>query len=273
LFFFPFLCPWRQFLIICRRGESGIGTWTVIVKDTLVNDFTGTFVDWRLNLWGEAIDGSSQLLHPLPDEHDDDHSIEDAVVATVSINPGTSKTELPPVPTDHIDRPVNEKPSDADATPTAPVVLTPTTTATTAPTTVETSEPATSPSANFLPSFFPTFGASRRTQVWIYASLSLIIVFCLALGAYFFIQRRKRLRNNPHDDYEFDIIDDEEDPVAPLGRQSGRKRRGGELYNAFAGESDEELLSDEDGDGPYRDQPETGLSEKSRDDGHGSERA
>ena len=103
--------------------------------------------------------------------------------------------------------------------------------------------------------------------------MSLIIVFCLALGVYFHIQRRKRLRNNPHDDYEFEIIDEEEDADALSGRRSGTKRRGGELYNAFAGESDEELLSDEDGDEPYRDQAETGLLEKSRNNENGSEKA
>jgi kexin len=32
-----------------------------------VNGFTGRFVNWRLNLWGEAVDGSHQPLHPLPD--------------------------------------------------------------------------------------------------------------------------------------------------------------------------------------------------------------
>ncbi|KAF5000696.1 hypothetical protein F66182_16236, partial [Fusarium sp. NRRL 66182] len=42
---------------------------------------------------------------------------------------------------------------------------------------------------------------------------------------------------------------------APLAGRRGRKRRGGELYNAFAEESDDELLSGEDEDeGPFRDQ-------------------
>src|SRR4051794_23869727 len=40
--------------------------WRIIVKDTNVNEHNGTFLNWRLNLWGEAIDGTSQTLHPLP---------------------------------------------------------------------------------------------------------------------------------------------------------------------------------------------------------------
>ena len=31
-----------------------------------MNRFSGTFKDWQLHLWGEAIDGETQSLHPLP---------------------------------------------------------------------------------------------------------------------------------------------------------------------------------------------------------------
>lgn len=221
----------------------------MIVKDTNVNEFNGTFLDWRINLWGEARDGSNQPLHPLPDEHDDDHNIEDAVVATTTITTSTQPIKPPAVPTDQVDRPVNEKPSSVEALPTA----------TTAPDTATSpastaAAPSQTTSDSFLPSFFPTFGASKRTQVWIYASLGLIIVFFTALGIYFFIQRRKRLRTTtPHDDYEFEMIEDEDDTQALTGGTRTKRRRGGELYNAFANESEEELLSDESDEGPYRD--------------------
>lgn len=216
------------------------------------------FDDWRLTLWGSSIDAASQQLHPLPDEHDDDHNIEDAPYATVSIKPHT-KTTPPTSATDHADRPINEKPSEkpseAAAQPTASVVPPtpieeeekPASTVSTVPTPVA--------SHGFLPSFLPTFGTKPHTQIWIYASVSLILVFCIGLGVYFQVQRRKRLRNNPHDDYEFEIIDeDDDDAEAPLAGRSGRRRRGGELYNAFAEESDEELLS-EDEEGLYKDHP------------------
>lgn len=80
----------------------------------------------------------------------------------------------------------------------------------------------------------------------------MIIVFFIGLGVFFQLQRLKRRRTNPQDDYEFEMIEDEDEVEAMNG--SGRtQRRGGELYNAFAGESDEEIFSDEDHDEPYRD--------------------
>ncbi|EED24530.1 pheromone processing endoprotease KexB [Talaromyces stipitatus ATCC 10500] len=242
------------FMSVAHWGESGEGVWSVVVKDTVVNDNTGVFIDWRMTLWGVSIDPEIQQPHPLPDEHDDDHDIEDAVYATVSIKPHPVTTAAPTA-TDHAERPT--KPTNTEAKPTAtPEVPTPVDEELSEePTDSDTAEPTASTSPGFLPSFLPTFGATPHTQVWIYASIALILVFCLALGIYFYVQRRNRLRNNPHDDYEFEIIDDEDDAAAPLAGRRGRKRRGGELYNAFAEESDEELLSgnDDDEEGPFRD--------------------
>ncbi|KAL4865709.1 hypothetical protein BDV12DRAFT_146442 [Aspergillus spectabilis] len=220
------------FMTVAHWGESGAGTWTVIVKDTTVNDNVGEFLDWRLNFWGEAADASKQKLHPLPDEHDDDHNIEDAIVVTTTVKPEPTATDHPE-PSHTVDRPVNVKPT---------------------PTESSTSTPTPTPASDsFLPSFFPTFGASKRTQIWIYAAISSIIIFCIGLGIYFYIQRRRRLRND-RDDYDFEMIEDEDETKAMNGAST--RRRGGELYNAFAGESEEEpLFSDEDDDDePYRDQ-------------------
>lgn len=75
-------------------------------------------------------------------------------------------------------------------------------------------------------------------------------------------------------DYEFEMIDDHDAAAGqPLsGAKTRKKRRGGELYDAFAGESDEEIFSEGE-DAEYRDEepirekgsgsPEgRGLSEK-----------
>lgn len=244
------------------RGESGIGTWTIIVKDTHVNEMRGRFLDWRLNLWGECIDPSIQELHPLPDEHDDDHEAADVPVSTTSIVPAPPQTELPATPSDHIDRPVNAKPSDSAAETISTDIPTSTNTPTsgTPSTTTSTPTPTHTPSESFLPSFFPTFGVSKKTQIWIYGSIGLIVGFCCALGVYYYVQRKKRLRNNPRDDYEFEVLDDHDDDTGGMnGNAGGRrgKRRAGELYDAFAGESDEELFSDVEEE-PYRDAPHHG---------------
>ena len=213
----------------------------------------GRFLDWRLNLWGECVDASIQELHPLPDEHDDEHEVADVPVHTTSIVPAPPQTDLPATPSDHIDRPVNAKPSTSTSN-------APTSVATSTPTNVPT--PTHKPSESFLPSFFPTFGVSKRTQIWIYGSLGLIVAFCCALGVYFYVQRKKRLRNIPRDDYEFEVLDDHDDDTGGMnGHAGGRKvkRRAGELYDAFAGESDEEVFSDV-GDEPYKDAPHHGAN-------------
>lgn len=256
------------------RGESAVGKWTVIVKDTATNEHSGTFLDWRFSLWGESIDGDIQDLHPLPNEHDHDHETQTASrIATTTVPTGGAKPPSPTDTDDHVHRPVNAKPGQPSATATIP--LTPSASPTSSGTPF---------SDNFLPSPFPTFGVSIGTQLWIYAALGLIIIFFAALGIYFWAQRRKRIRNNPRDDYEFEMVADDESRFPLTGGAAGGKRaqrrRGGELYDAFAGESDEEgILNDEDehedehdsDDEPYHDdgtKDDVELSEKSRPPGN-----
>ncbi|KAF2705389.1 hypothetical protein K504DRAFT_448945 [Pleomassaria siparia CBS 279.74] len=260
------------FMSVAHWGEKGIGKWTVIVKDTVVNQKTGNFTDWKLRLWGECIDATKQKLRPMPTANDDaDHDvIPDHPAHTTSIViPTASKPTA--VPTDLPDRPVNSKPSSA-----APVPVPSTTIAFEPPVSAtSTSSPSTSATAapeNFLPSPFPTFGVSKKTQIWIYGSLALILAFCISLAVYLYLARRKKLRSS-RDDYEFEVLDDMEDDDAGArtgmlnggaGAKKGRRaKRGGELYDAFAGESDEDLLSESEGeDGPYRDQEEREYDEK-----------
>lgn len=227
------------------------------MKDTHVNEFNGTFTDWRLNLWGESRDPLIQQLHPLPDVHDDEHETETVSVITTSIS-HTRPVPSPVQTTDHPDRPINAKPTDSTSISVSPSSST---TAQPSSTTEPEEKPTHTVSDSFLPGFFPTFGVSKRTQIWIYGSIGLIVIFCAGLGAYFVIQRRKRLRNNPRDDYEFEIVQGEDADEAKQGLTGrNRNRRGGELYDAFAGESDEDIFgSDDDGESEdhYEDTPST----------------
>jgi kexin len=111
--------------------------------------------------------------------------------------------------------------------------------------------------SSWLPSFFPTFGVSAKTQIWIYGAIGLIVVFCSGLGVYFYMARRRRLRNSSRDSYEFDLIAEEEaegltQGGAAGGRRQKGKRRAGELYDAFAAGSEDEEdfddFDDEDGE-------------------------
>ena len=220
------------------RGENGIGNWTIIVKDTMVNDKRGNFQDWKMTLWGECIDESKATLLPMPTEkdEDDDDAVETVSASTTSISAETSPTPtITENPTDHPGRPVNAKPTDSEGgeAPSAPTL-------TSSPISSASSAAATD---KFLPSFFPTFGVSKRTQIWIYGSVAIIVLFCIGIGTYLFIARRRRIRNNVRDDYEFEVLDDqdvEDDGNGGAARKAAR-RRGGELYDAFAEESDEDL--------------------------------
>ena len=209
----------------------------------------------------------------MPTEHDDDdHDVISASASTTTISNTAGETPSAN-PSDHIDRPVNAKPtapapitgpsSSASAGVTSKPGSTPTTSA--APSTSTTAAPD-----NFLPHYFPTFGVSKKTQIWIYGSFAIIVLFCAGLGTYFFVQRRKRARIN-RDDYEFEMVNDDDANTGLSGRTKGkRSKRGGELYDAFAGESDEELLSDEEDEHEeYRDKgPQDDLVDRSR---HSSE--
>ena len=237
-----------------------------------MNEFNGTFIDWKITLWGECIDPAKQSLRPMPTEHDDDdHDTVSAVVSTTTLAAIPSATELPAQPSDHPDRPVNSKPASVTSTSMSGPVAEPTSTPASASNSTSTTAPSSSTSGEaFLPSYFPTFGVSKRTQIWIYGAISVISLFCIGLGVSFCVLRRRRARVN-RADYEFEMLDDHEESggKAPDGRRV--KRRAGELYDAFAGESDEEIFSDVEGGTEYRDEepeepttakPKAGLSEK-----------
>ena len=182
----------------------------------------------------------------MPEEHDDDNHADDIATTTI---PGSTHGATPvPVPTapiesnptDHPDRPVNNKPTGATDEEVAP-----------APTVSSAPATSTTPSS-WLPSFFPTFGVSSRTQIWIYGAAALILIFCAGLGTYLYMARRKRLRNNPRDEWEFDLIEDDEaqglrgQGRVASGARHGSKRRAGELYDAFAAGSEDESELDEE---------------------------
>lgn len=246
------------FMSVAHWGESGIGTWTVIVKDGVENEHSGRFTDWRLKLWGECIDPEKQELLPLPTEdEDDDHDVEttSALVGTTSVLVPTQTGSPAGNPTDHIDRPVNSKTSSMASAPTSAPSEEPVAEHPIAEDPVSDAEPSATatPDSGALPSIFPTFGVSKRTQYWIYGAFALIILFCTSLGLWYLIARRRAQRNE-RDEYEFEMLNDEDvdDDRSPNGTNGSGpsakakgKRRAGELYDAFAegSEDDEDIFS------------------------------
>lgn len=228
-----------------------MGRWTIIVRDTITNEHQGTFTDWHLKLWGESIDADKATLLPMPKEDDDaDHdkivSTVTAPASTATVPPAPEKThdDSAPDSSGHPPRPTkptsqdnnNEKPSETEED--------------NEPTATETAVETSSTSSSWI-SWLPSFGASKTAQIWIYGAVALIVVFCVALGVYLFIMRRRRLRNDTRSNYEFEMLDEEEaeglnsqaaEKTGPGagGAARGKRTRGGELYDAFAGGSDDE---------------------------------
>jgi kexin len=217
------------FMSVAHFGETGIGNWEVIVKDHIKNEKIGKFIDYRIKLYGESIDPSKQEPLPLPvDGEDADHDVETTtgIVSTTTLTTAslpTAATVTTEVPT----RPAIQKPTDS------------------VPTSTNLPSETSTPNLNdsFLPSPFPTFGASRITQIWVYGAIVIIGLFCIGLAAFFYIQKRK-YKGLSTDDYEFAVLDDQETDA--MLETKGRRKRAGELYDAFAGESDEELFSDDE---------------------------
>ncbi|KOS21621.1 Kexin [Escovopsis weberi] len=249
------------FMSVAHWGESAVGTWTIIVRDTEKNGHHGKFMDWHLNLWGESIDASKARPLPLPKSPDDEEDPEPPAAGPISDHPvrptkpgaGASPSSKP-VDTEHEAAPDtdSETPQPSPSSPASP-----------SSSSSSSSSSASSSSSSWI-EWLPTFGAPKTARVWIYGSLGLIGVFCCGLAVYFWIARRRRLRNDPRNNYEFELLDEEEGENlngvekgkagggggggSGVARKGSRRTRGGELYDAFAGGSDDEDEFDE-----YRD--------------------
>ncbi|WPH02395.1 Hypothetical protein R9X50_00525800 [Acrodontium crateriforme] len=285
------------FMSVAHWGESGVGDWTIVVKDTNVNDFTGNFTDWRLKLWGESSDGEKQDLLPLPTETDDDDHDEvlTPIISTASVAVPSQTGSPEGNPDDHQDRPVNNKhtstvsPTSTQVESTSIAIPKPTGTDNKEEEHSQPSEPSASPSSttdSFLPHIFPTFGVSKTTQVWIYGTLVLIIIFLSGLGGWWYYVRSKKRKWKTTDDYGFEMVDHDDDPDddTPGGangsgedgyanggiREKRKGRRAGELYDAFAEGSDEEepfdLGSDSEDDHTHHGESEKADMSRYRDE-------
>ncbi|KAE9577100.1 Protease KEX1 [Colletotrichum siamense] len=218
------------FMSVAHWGESGIGKWTVVVKDSQENEHQGTFIDWHLKLWGESIDATKATLLPMPtDDDDNDHALVATTslpAATTSIEHPAQPTDQPVVPTDHPNRPTKVQ---SGGTPAA-----------TGPATGTEDAATTTTSPSNWVSWLPSFG---KAGVWVYGALALIAVFCSALGIWFYI--RKRRNSQPRDNYEFELLNEDETE----GLNGEKRTRGRELYDAFAGDDED----DDDDSSEYHD--------------------
>lgn len=238
------------------RGESGVGTWAVIIKDHVPNGKTGTLIDWQINLWGESIDPAKAVAHPYPGDQSpppgEHPTSTPAIVTTTSVvapHPTTKPTQS--VPDNHVDRPTKPRP-------TASTTETPSSTST------PSAQESDKSKSGFLWSFMPSFsGFSKTTQAWIWMTVGAIVLFIAGLAIYIY---KKSHKDHPDGrDYEFqqlaaedleDATDDEDHEGGANGggvAAGGKKKKAKELYDAFRPEDDDDEFfgddSSDDGDG------------------------
>lgn len=237
--------------------------------DKVTNENTGSLVDWKITLWGEVVDPEKATLHPLPGDYmNQTHPIHDNPFTSSAQVHTTTLTHLPTseapltTPTDHPNRPVNSKTTLATG-------IVESRTATTSPSSTESPIETGVPDAvadmddrpGFIPSFFPTFGVSGKTQAWIYGALVIIVFFIVGVACFLCMQRRKRHAKSS--DYEFAVLEDEDDGAGVMtggsnrraGGAAGGRRKARELYDAFGASDDEDEMESysDDEEKEYRD--------------------
>lgn len=255
------------FMSVVHWGEPGLGAWKLIVRDTSINSLTGYWSDFHLKLWGESIDASKAYLLPLPSDDqssDEEHDGTGAPLPKPSwgVAAPVHSTKVPPAKTGTAsaggevggETEVPERPVPPKIQPSPARFSTSLTTMPSSPTDSPQPENAEGDGAGEKStwlSWLPSFGFGSKTVAWVYGSLALIVSFCIGLGVYFYISKRKREREG-RDGYEFEVLRDEEEGDGLVGGGKGKgaaagKRRAGELYDAFAEGSDDDLgLSDSD---------------------------
>ncbi|KAK9248622.1 peptidase S8/S53 domain-containing protein [Lipomyces tetrasporus] len=239
------------FMSVAHWGESGVGNWTLTVYDTEKPELKGTFEDWTMRIWGEAIDPARAKPFPMPKAPaESTSSTTTANTPTPTTTTSTTTSEaIPTTSTTSTEQPVTS------ATVSAP---SPTSTGDYDDNAGD-SKQNDSNSAYF--SWIPTFGMSTDKVVWIYGAALLIIGFIALVTVYFCVQRRKKAgfrRAGDSDGYEFQVLRNTNDLEAG-NRGNGNTRASGrrktrDLYDAFENidEDDafavEDILSDDEDD-------------------------
>lgn len=209
------------FMSVKHWGESGVGEWTLIVRDTQSGRNTGRWLNWQIKLWGESIDASRAVKLPLPGSEDEGKDKNNLPTATAPVE-HVSLTSMPTshTPTEtHPSRPINSKPAEP--------------------------KPADKGAPAYIPSWFPTLGVTGSSVYWVYGSIAAIVVFVASIVGYMCVRRRRQKRREAFDEYEFAALDGEDE------EDTRRKPRGRDLYDAFHGDDGEDgynAADDEEGE-------------------------
>lgn len=216
-------------------GETGIGQWRIVVGDHDHLESAGLFKNWRMTLWGEAIDGTQAKPLSMPGESEVEPGEQESDVSTIyqpveitTVTPATDPTstatsEDTVVPI----RPVLSKirPITGETHPSKPTTL---------------SQPL--PEQQEYPAV--KFAWFSKNSLWIYVAVPSILSFMSLIGIWIFIQK-KRTRATLRDNYEFKEIRAQDRNSAS---ERGEQYSANDLYDAFRVSDDDSEIDDADED-------------------------
>ncbi|ODQ52302.1 hypothetical protein SAICODRAFT_58465 [Saitoella complicata NRRL Y-17804] len=250
------------FMTVKHWGESGVGDWTLIVRDEKNSQYSGKLLNWRMTLWGESVDPALAVPHPLPGT-DDDHPLPPDPVLPSTTASATYSQSAHPRPVISITKAESGHAASVHSAQVSTVPhpkVKPTTTAT-ATTTTTTGVAATATPvqedekvSDETTSATETATTGKTYEIMgnEYGLIVIVVVFVsvgtallgAAIAAVYFFIRRQRLRAAQREDYEFKVLRNTGD--ADVDETPAEVKRGGVegvLYDAFdARDSDEEIF-------------------------------
>ncbi|KAG5513497.1 hypothetical protein PMAC_000929 [Pneumocystis sp. 'macacae'] len=204
-----------NFMSVKHWGESFLGNWTIRVSDKNNPNVDGSFIDWQLHLWGEAIDSKKAKPVPYP------------IVYTSNKTSTFTQTSISTITS----------------------IFKPTTTSSSISTSKTTSEPATKTSTS--ESMSPTGTIEHPTtdktktqkgsffgrKAGLYLVLIFLILVFILFLCYIYFRRRSRIKQSLiEESYEFEVLRDDEEDINYLFQDSEKAKilqENPEIYTAF----------------------------------------
>ncbi|KAG8725276.1 pheromone processing endoprotease [Ceratobasidium sp. 395] len=231
--------PGWRFMTLKHWDEDPVGKWTIRVSDQHDAAHNGSFLAWRMSMFGSVIDPSKVELWTVPDDPVDPATVPATPITTTSTTMSATPTKQHPKPTEHL--PGDHDTAEGEAHKPSFNTTNPATgnnSTSTAPV-----QPA--PDEGY----FSHMTDLLKSQTWLFAALGAVVVFVIGAGVWLYRRRRSRMR-------DYAALGGDDLPMSQVGGAAGGTR---ELYDAFGELSDGESEADEESALRGRDRGREGL--------------
>lgn len=234
------------------RGEDPIGDWTIRVSDQENPEFNGSFIGWRMMLWGSVIDPTKAALYELPAP---DLTFPPPAPSSLPVAPTATTTRQHAKPT--VD-PEHATAHGENTQPAFPMKSTTSMTTGIATSTSTASSAASTPAGDV--AWFTDMSNLIASQKWFFGAVAAVVLFVIGAGVFFW---RRRIINRGRSEYT--TLPQAGDDSQMTGLMTNRSTRSTTtrrapttkaLYDAL-GE-----LSDDDADEDSRLRPESHRMER-----------